>query len=225
MDKFGLIGFPIGHSLSPALFSAAYGGRYQYELIERESFEECLAEVRTGKFGAVNVTAPFKAQAAMAADWRSPEADRIGAANILVFDDGLMRAFNSDYLGVKLLLERKMPGERVAVVGYGGAGRAAAAAAEDCGRSLTIVRHNELGGGIDADVIIYTLPCRVEGCGKLDAGIILEANYRNPGLKAVPGYIGGKEWLLAQAETGYELMTGKKPDTEAMQKLPELSPN
>ena len=34
MKKFGLIGHPISHSLSPALFKAAYGGKYAYELIE-----------------------------------------------------------------------------------------------------------------------------------------------------------------------------------------------
>ena len=40
MKKFGLIGHPIAHSLSPALFKAAYNGRYQYDLIEGEEFEK-----------------------------------------------------------------------------------------------------------------------------------------------------------------------------------------
>ena len=43
MDKFGLIGYPIAHSLSPRLFSAAYGGRYAYELIETPDFEKAWA--------------------------------------------------------------------------------------------------------------------------------------------------------------------------------------
>ena len=39
MKKFGLIGDPIAHSLSPSLFRAGYGGKYPYELIEGASFE------------------------------------------------------------------------------------------------------------------------------------------------------------------------------------------
>ena len=39
MKKFGLIGYPISHSLSPALFKAAYNGKYIYDLIEIEDFE------------------------------------------------------------------------------------------------------------------------------------------------------------------------------------------
>ena len=39
MKKFGLIGHPITHSQSPALFKAGYGGKYAYDLIEGEVFE------------------------------------------------------------------------------------------------------------------------------------------------------------------------------------------
>ena len=38
--KFGLIGHPIEHSLSPTLFKAAYDGKYQYDLIQTSDFEE-----------------------------------------------------------------------------------------------------------------------------------------------------------------------------------------
>ena len=43
MMRFGLIGHPIGHSLSPALFSAAYAGQFCYDLIEGPYFEESYA--------------------------------------------------------------------------------------------------------------------------------------------------------------------------------------
>ena len=41
-DRYGLIGHPIGHSRSPQLFEAAYGGRYGYDLIEAEQFSLAL---------------------------------------------------------------------------------------------------------------------------------------------------------------------------------------
>ena len=40
MKKFGLIGHPIAHSLSPALFDAAFNGKYSYDLIEEKDFEK-----------------------------------------------------------------------------------------------------------------------------------------------------------------------------------------
>ena len=70
MDKFGLIGYPIAHSLSPRLFSAAYGGRYAYELIETPDFEKAWECFMHG-YKAINVTAPFKGDAFDAADWPS----------------------------------------------------------------------------------------------------------------------------------------------------------
>jgi shikimate 5-dehydrogenase len=57
--------------------------------------------------------------------------------------------------------------------------------------------------------------------------VILEANYRNPSfdnglmqrmvnVNPLVRYIDGREWLLQQAVTGYELFTGEAPDSEAM---------
>ena len=59
MIKFGLIGHPIGHSASPALFAKAYGGRWQYDLIEGEDFEASWQRF-LDEYQAINITAPFK---------------------------------------------------------------------------------------------------------------------------------------------------------------------
>ena len=182
MDKFGLIGYPIAHSLSPRLFSAAYGGRYAYE------------------------------------DWRSPECERVGATNLCVNDGGTVRAYNSDYLGVKALLEPLKRGT-AAVIGFGGAGKAALAAAEDTGFKTSLYRHDEIADGVRADVIIYTLPKAVAGTGRLECRNLVEANYKDPCLASHPGYIPGTAWHLQQAVLGYSLMTGEKPDAEAMKIL------
>ena len=81
--KFGLIGHPIAHSLSPALFKAGYDGRYPYELIETADFEEAYERFLEGYDG-INVTAPFKELALAKADILSPECKTIGATNLLV---------------------------------------------------------------------------------------------------------------------------------------------
>lgn len=214
MDRFGLIGHPIAHSLSPALFTAAYGGKYPYDLIETPDFEEAWARF-LADYRAINVTAPFKGDAFARVDWRSPECERVGATNLVVKTPEGTKAYNSDYRGVKALLA-PLGCRSAAVIGYGGAGKAALAAAEDLGLDTRLYRHAELAGGACADVIIYTLPRFVEGADRLDCAHLLEANYKDPCLAGRPGYIPGSAWLLAQAVTGYALMTGEEPDPEPM---------
>ena len=249
--RYGLIGYPIAHSGSPALFRRAYGGKWTYDLIENPSFEEAWQVFLDG-YDAINITAPFKEKAARRADIQSPEVQSIGAANIAVKTRCGIKVFNSDYLGVRMLLEElvgtaesdvRAAGEplRVAVVGYGGAGKAAVAAAKDRGLEVRVFNRSDHGRAFVrpltelpqacADLLIYSLPMLVpemsvwmERVRKGEAPCpryCLEANYRDPVLAPVPGeksllpaettYIPGERWLMAQAVTGYELLTGEKP--------------
>ena len=59
MQRFGLLGYPIAHSLSPSLFKAGYDGRYDYELVEQADFDTAW-RIFLKRYQAVNVTAPFK---------------------------------------------------------------------------------------------------------------------------------------------------------------------
>ena len=238
MKKFGLIGHPIGHSASPALFAKAYGGRWQYDLIEGEDFEASWQRF-LDEYQAINITAPFKEAAFRKVDvCAMPE---LGAINIAVKEaDGKIHGYNSDFLGVlKVLQDRGFgPGQTAVVAGFGGAGRAAAAAARVAGMDVVVCNRTRYTPDIRpldelpvlagvADLLIYTLAFPipeleaigvsapgqdglVAGDGVLVAGpgAILEANYREPCLAGRPGYIPGTEWHRAQAETGYPLMTG-----------------
>ncbi len=217
MDKFGLIGYPIAHSLSPRLFRAAYGGKYRYDLIETPDFGQAWRTFLLG-YRAVNITAPFKAEAFLRADWKSPECERVGATNLCLNTPDGVKAWNSDYMGVRALLKPLKRGS-AAVIGFGGAGKAALAAAEDLGFSTVLYRHDGISGGVKADVIIYTLPSAVDGIDSLDCATLIEANYKDPCLTGHPGYIPGTAWHLQQAVFGYGLMSGETPDIEAMRKI------
>ena len=103
--KFGLIGHPIEHSLSPALFKAGYDGRYSYDLIHTADFEEAYARFLE-EYDGINVTAPFKELALKKADILSEECQAIGATNLLVKTPEGIKAYNSDYLGVRLWIEQ-----------------------------------------------------------------------------------------------------------------------
>ena len=83
----------------------------------------------------------------------------------------------------------------------------------------------------ESDIMIYNIPEAIPELKELTDSdfqtdspkYILEANYKNPsmdeilkqfGSKAI--YTGGKTWLLYQAVTGYEILTGEKPDLAKM---------
>lgn len=239
MNKFGLIGYPISHSLSPRLFKAAYDGKYDYELIETPDFEKAWDTFDRG-YKAVNVTAPFKVLAARRADVLAPEVEKIGAANILVHTDRGIVAHNSDYLGVSGVLEEAFDGctkgVTALIVGFGGAGMAAAQAAADLGMDVVICnRTTDKAPGIRpleelpllagvADVLVYNIPQAVPEIEGIEVPVILEANYKDPCLKSAKcgKYFPGTAWHLKQAVKGYELMSGEKPDVEKMKLVYDL---
>lgn len=105
--KYGLIGQPIAHSLSPLLFKTAYSGKYAYDLIEGVYFEESYSKFLKG-YQAINVTAPFKEQAYDQADVVTGPAALIGAANILVKTEDGITCHNSDFTGIILCVAEKL---------------------------------------------------------------------------------------------------------------------
>ncbi len=144
--KFGLIGYPIAHSLSPALFKAGYDGRFPYELIETADFEEAYSRFMEGYDG-INVTAPFKEKAFAKADLISDECRLIRATNLLVKTSEGVKAFNSDYLGVRKWLEEVIGSGSsgnmaTLIVGCGGAGKAAAVAAASLGTRVVLMNRD-----------------------------------------------------------------------------------
>lgn len=216
MIKFGLAGYPIADSLSPRLFDAAYHGNWPYELLESTDFEAIIKRFRTEDFKAINVTAPFKTLALGVSDVISEEARRCGAANILVRKDGRIEAHNSDFLALKEMLRGA---ESVLVIGGGGAGKAALSAARALGVEPSLRHHDELAEPLEADVVVCTLPRYAPGLEHIRCRKLIEANYKTPCCDALPGikeYIPGTTWLKLQAILGYELMTGEKPDVEAV---------
>jgi len=145
--RLGIIGNPVKQSQSPRLFREIFAerpdilSRYSYDLIEESDFRKAFERFDRDYY-AVNVTAPFKANAFRAADKASPLCTQAGAANILYHKDGRVIADNADCLAVKQILEG-LPcdifSSRVLVIGCGGAGRAAITAAMAAGAKVTVI--------------------------------------------------------------------------------------
>jgi shikimate dehydrogenase len=135
----GVIGFPIGHSRSPALHGhwlKRYGisGHYIPISLGQQQFEQGLASLRQLGFKGVNVTIPHKVQAIALADHVTDRAALIGAANTLTFrPDGSIRADNTDGFGFVQNLRQQQPdwaprSGPALVLGAGGAARAVVSA-------------------------------------------------------------------------------------------------
>ena len=119
MQRFGLLGYPIAHSLSPSLFKAGYDGRYDYELVEQEDFDTAW-RIFLKRYQAVNVTAPFKELAAAMDLLPSDEVSLTGATNLVVKTPLGLEAYNSDYRAVLRIIrdeERRRPLKKLLVVG------------------------------------------------------------------------------------------------------------
>lgn len=209
MKHFGLIGNPIGHSLSPQLFRAGYPlSADTYDLIEKESFEEAISEFKS-RYDAINVTAPFKEKAFLIADSADSRTNILRASNLLVKENGIIRAYNTDCTAVETLLQKAAAGlghiPRVLVTGCGGAGKAAALASADLNFPTGVANrdfckaqefcrtskrmeplHLDSGeiSGYGFDILVHTLPLVTSDILSLDlrGTTVIEANYRNPGL-------------------------------------------
>ena len=129
--RLAVLGQPVAHSRSPAMQNAALaalglGTQWRYEAIEvgPDGFERLVRSMESEGFAGANVTVPHKGAALAVADELSEVAREIGAANTLVFDEGQIRAYNTDAEGLLNALPASPEGTRSLVLGAGGAARA-----------------------------------------------------------------------------------------------------
>jgi shikimate dehydrogenase len=150
--RAAVIGHPVAHSRSPALFArfaAASGIALAYEAIDvpPDELAATLARWRTlPEFVGCNVTLPHKERALALADRVEPSALACGAANVLTRDGDALVADNTDVAGVEAALAQHgvaLRGARVAILGAGGAARAVAEAARRSGAArITVAARN-----------------------------------------------------------------------------------
>jgi shikimate dehydrogenase len=132
VKRLAVVGHPVTHSRSPAMQNAALEalgltGEWTYEAIELDpaDFDARVRELAEGDFVGANVTIPHKEAALAIADESSDAASEIGAANTLSFEDGVIRAENTDAPGLLAALPGPVRGKDALVLGAGGSGRAA----------------------------------------------------------------------------------------------------
>jgi shikimate dehydrogenase len=167
--RAGLIGHPVSQSLSAVMHQAwfrTFGIDGEYRLIDvgdERAFCGKVLELAASGWAGVNVTIPYKQAALEVADHTTDTAARLGAANLLSFDDGIIRADNTDAFGFKQALETSGwggPRGRALVLGAGGAAPAVVHALQSAGFKEVVIanrtrsRAQELADRLDLTAVL-----------------------------------------------------------------------
>ena len=169
MKQYGCIGRKLTHSFSREIHARL--ADYAYDLIELGE-DEIRPFFEKKDFAAINVTIPYKQTVIPYLFEVSDVARRIGAVNTIVNRDGKLYGYNTDYYGMKALIEKAgitVKGKKVLVLGTGGTSKTANVVAADMGAAeiLTVSRRKSEGRityeeavsrHADAQVIINTTP-------------------------------------------------------------------
>lgn len=142
MNKYGLIGHPLGHSMSPLihekLFALSGITDYTYELIDiaPENLESSLDRLKELK--GFNITIPHKTAVIPMTDKLGESALRYNSVNCIANDNGIFTGYNTDCDGFLRSTELLPLGGKVLLLGCGGVGRMIAIEAVLHGAELTI---------------------------------------------------------------------------------------
>jgi shikimate dehydrogenase len=245
--RYGVLGWPVAHSRSPAIHHAAYaalgldGWRYQRLPVPPDLFAETVRALPAAGFAGANVTIPHKEAALALADTASDAAARIGAANTLTFaPDGRIHADNTDAPGL-LLAIGELP-ETALVLGAGGSARAAIHALRGAGADVAVWNRTRARAEALEGVRVVDEPepagllVNCTSVGLEDAGatpvkdvtgyeVVADLVYRDGGTAlerlardAGARVVDGLEVLVRQGALSLELWTGREAPVEAMRR-------
>lgn len=146
---FGIIGYPIKHTFSPYMHNSAFKAlNINAIYVPFEAAPEKLKDVLKGLIAlrvcGINVTIPHKEAIAPLLDELSPEAKGIGAANVVLVNNGKTIGYNTDGEGFLISLKKDLKvspkNRRIFILGAGGAAKAVAyVSAREGARSITLV--------------------------------------------------------------------------------------
>jgi shikimate dehydrogenase len=176
---FALFGNPVGHSLSPLMINAAFGAmglRAGYESHRVENLELAVRMIREMPLDGVSVTLPLKGAIMAFLDEVDDDASAIGAVNTVTNKQGWLEGSNTDWQGLTAAMQKHFPleGRTVAVLGAGGAARAAVHAILRAGGAPIVFNRSR----DRADSLARWFSCETQPLAKLgatDADILINA--------------------------------------------------
>ena len=163
MDKYGLIGYPLGHSFSISYHNQRFadeGINARYMNFEIPSIDE-LPEILSSnpELKGLNVTIPYKEKVMEFLDYVSPEARAIGAVNVIrVIHEGkkiILKGYNSDVIGFTQSIEPMLESchKKALILGTGGASKAIAYGLKSLGLETVYVSRYQRPNTIQYETI------------------------------------------------------------------------
>jgi len=142
-----VLGKPIGHSLSPAMHNAAFssaGINAVYLAFETEDVDNTLRGAKALGIKGMSVTIPFKSRVFPYLDEVDSIAEKIGAVNTIINDNGLLKGYNTDGVGALKALEQEIQvsGKSCTILGAGGAARAIGSVLREKDVSITVANRS-----------------------------------------------------------------------------------
>lgn len=176
--EYGLIGEKLGHSFSKEIHTKYFGLKYDLKELSPNRLETFFKEK---DFKAVNVTIPYKQAVIPYLDVLSEEAEKIGAVNVIVNDNGLLKGYNTDFSGLKYMIKKsgvEIKNKKVLILGDGATSKTALAVAEELGaktifrvsrkQTENTVSYEKAEKMTDTEIIINTTPVGMyPNCGEV----------------------------------------------------------
>lgn len=167
--EYGCIGEKLVHSFSADIHSQLFDYKYELKELSPDKLKNFLTDKN---FKAINVTIPYKEAVIPFLDEISQIGKEIGAVNTIVNHNGVLKGYNTDFLGMKALIKHNnihIEGKNVLIAGSGGTSKTALAVAKSLGcKNAVRVSRSKAEGCItyeetleckDTNIIINTTPC------------------------------------------------------------------
>jgi len=239
----GIVGNPLGHSLSPALHNrafAALGLDFVYLKFPASDLKDFFENARAIGIEGFSVTIPHKTAAIPFMSELTSEAREAGAVNTVRWSDGKWLGDNTDVHGVRAALTSAgfdPAGKTVLILGSGGAAKAAVVAVKEAKR-VTMLSRREVpdASNYRCDLLINATPVGmhpVESAspleGPIPANVVLDMVYNPPITRLLRSardqgktVIQGTTMFLAQAARQFEVWTGHRAPSEIFEEKSEL---
>ncbi len=182
--KYGILAHPAGHSLSPAIFNAAFkeaglDAEYRVYDIPDVKLAEFMKTVRHEPVSGLSVSLPHKEDVRTYLDEVDEDAKKIGVVNTVLNRGGFLYGYNTDFVGANKALKEavgELSGKKAVVIGAGGAARAVVYGLLKEGAEVAIINRSkdkaeELAG--DFEGVLYG---GINEADKFDGDILVQAS-------------------------------------------------
>lgn len=120
MFNYGLIGKKLSHSYSKDIHNKLFNTEYDLKELNEEEFSFFMKEK---SFKGINITIPYKQDVMKYLDYIDEDAKLIGAVNTVINDNGILKGFNTDILGLEYVIKKAniiLDNKRALILGTGG---------------------------------------------------------------------------------------------------------